>query len=193
MVDNEAIQKTVGNYNLPASVASSIFGATRGSLYAKINEQTKGNLKHKIIAIHVESINDIWDIYFWLSEIFPRIEQVNKGSTKGCVYLDIKEALELDGLYLYSDQYNKAEIPKFIFIDSFLDNYSNTEDYFKLCVLLMRYVLNSTKFSSRCLAFSTKLSEADLIAKINQLPTNFSIVLRDLLLYISTEDTDERI
>jgi hypothetical protein len=193
MSDVENIQPILTKFGLPVGLASTVFEAEKGLLYEKLVNKNKGRLKRNIFAIHVSSLVDIWDVYFWLSDIFPRIEQVNKGSTKGCVHLDIKEALSLEGLHLYSDQYNKAEIPKFIFIDSFLDNYSNTKDYFNLCVLLMRYVLNSNEYSSRCLAFSTKLSKEDLLKKIEELPTNFSIVLKDLLLYIDAEGMDERI
>ncbi len=193
MSDSDNLQDTLTKFSLPAGLASSIFSAERSKLYTTLTTQAKGSFKRSIFAIHVSTLADIWDIYFWLAERFPLIEQVNRGSTKGCVYLDIKEALELEGLHLYSDQYNKAEIPKFIFIDSFLDNYSNTKEYFNLCILLMKYVLNSNNYSSRCLAFSTKLKKDELLRKIDELPTNFSIVLKDLLLYIDAEDLDERI
>lgn len=194
MLDNSNLHNVINKFTLPSGLASGVFMAQRGDLYDNLcKASTDGNIKKNIIVAKVETLNDIWDVYFWLSEVFHSISQITKGSTKGCVYLDILEALSINDLYLYNNNYTKSEIPKFIFIDSFLDKYSNTKDYFNLCNLMMRYVLNSNNFSSRCLSFSTKASKEDLAYTIERLPTNFSIVLKDLILLVDSKGNYERI
>jgi len=182
----------VKRFEIPSGMMSDIFSAQKNELYTILkNNQSK--LRNNIFAIHISSIDDIWDTYFWAADVFLLLEKNVSSSVRGYCYLDIDEALVLEGLHLHQGIYGKPSIPSIIFIDSFLDSNSDTKEYKKLCNLLNRYILNSNNLNCRRLVFTTTLEKEDLLEKIKTLPTTFSVVLKDLLLYIDKGDTHERV
>ena len=182
----------IKRFEIPSGMMSDIFSAKKNDLYTVL-KKNQSKLRNNIFAIHISSIDDIWDTYFWAADVFSFLEKNVTGSVRGYCYLDIDEALVLEGLHLHQGVYGKPSIPSIIFIDSFLDSNSETKQYKKLCSLLNKYILNSNNLNCRRIAFTTTLEKDELLEKIKTLPTTFSVVLKDLLLYIDKEGIHERV